>query len=155
MVFWGKNNQKVELKILNYEFPPTAFGYNKDLANDWIEIGINIESDFGTYSHTSSIFVIYEIESLIAWLNKLSKNIRVEKLWNRTIEDYFEFELLNSYNANEKNIKIIFREGQKYYIEFIADNKLLHIYAKQLSSELKFLLRTYKAIKLLYKLIQT
>ena len=150
----GKNNQKVEFKILNYEFPPTAFGYNKDLANAWIETGINIESDFGIFSQISS-FLIYEIENLIFWLSELSKNKQVEKIWNKIIEDYFVFELLNQCNSNKKYIRIIFREEQKYYVEFVADNKLLYTYSKKLSSELDFLLKTYNSVKKLYKIIQT
>jgi hypothetical protein len=153
MVILGKNNQKFDMKILNYEVPPTAFGYNKDLATDWIEVEINIESNFGVYNQITS-FEIYEIENLIFWLRELSKNKQCEKTWEKTIEDYFVFELLNSYNANEKNIKIIFRERQKY-LEFVADNKLLYTYSKQLSSELRFLLKTYKLVKVLYKIIQT
>jgi hypothetical protein len=152
MLFYGKNNQKVGITILNYEFPPTAFGYDKEIANDWLEIKISIESNFGNYSHTSSIFLVNEIENLIYWLNCLSQNNNVEEYF-RSIEEYFEFKLVNSYKDKEKRIKIKFKEEKGSYVEFLANNKLLRKYAKELSSELKFLFDTYKSIIKLYKII--
>jgi hypothetical protein len=152
MTFYGENNQKVELSIVNYEFPPTAFGYNKDTSDDWLEIKINIESNLGRYNHTSSIFLLYEFENLIYWLDRLSKNFEVDK-WYRTVEEYFEFELLNGYDKKEKRFKIIIKENKGCYIECLANNRKLHKYVKELSFELNFLFSTYKAIKKLHNII--
>jgi hypothetical protein len=151
------NNQEIGIEIINYEYPPTSFGYNNtehDGSDDWIYVKINIKSDFGNYEHTSPIFQIFEIENLINWLDRLSKNKPVKNVCVTTIEDYFLFELLNKYNDKEKRIKISFKEEKGSYVEFVANNKILHKYSKELLSELNFLHDTYKSIKKLYKILQ-
>jgi len=154
MIFYGINNQKVEIAIINYEVPPTSFGYNNeehDGFDDWLEIKVNIISDFGNYDHISSIFLIYEVENLIYWLDKLSKNKQTRNNCVTTTEDYFYFELLNKYNDKVKRFKIFFKEKEDSYVECFANNKELRKYSKELSYELNFLFSTYKAIKILFK----
>jgi hypothetical protein len=154
MIFYGINNQKVEITIINYEVPPTSFCYNNvehDGFDDWLEIKVNIISDFGNYDHISSIFLIYEIENLIYWLDKLSKNKQTKNNCVTTTEDYFEFVLLNRYNDKEKRFKIFFKEKKDSYVECLANNKRLRKYSKELLYELDFLFCTYKAIKTLFK----
>jgi len=156
MVFNGINNQEIELKIVNYELPPTSFGYNNvehNGSDDWINVKVKIKSDFGNYEHTSSIFLLNEIDYLIYWLDRLSKNKPVKNKCVTSIEDYFIFELLNKYNDKEKRIKISFKEDKGGYVECLANNKMLHKYSKELLTELKFLYNTYKSIKKLYKII--
>jgi hypothetical protein len=155
MIFYGIDNQEVEIRIINYEYPPTGFGYNNTYHGeyeDFLEIEVRIISNYGNYSHNSSIFMIYELQNLINWLEKLSKNKFIENKYF-TVEDYFAFELLNKYNEKEKRFKILFREGKWNYVECIADNKRLSKYVKELSSELYFLFKTYKTIKKLYEII--
>jgi len=157
MVFYGINNQEIGIKIINYEVPPTSLGYNNIEHNgfdDWIETKINIKSDFGNYEHTSSIFLLNEIDYLIYWLDRLSKNKPIKNKCVTTIEDYFLFELLNKYNDKEKRIKISFKEEKGSYLECIANNKMLHKYSKELLSELNFLHDTYKSINKLYKILK-
>jgi len=156
MVFYGINNQEIEIKIINYEFPPTSFGYNNvehDGFDDWINVKVSIKSDFGNYEHTSSIFLLYELENLIYWLKKLSKNKPSKNESVTTIEDYFLFELINKYKDKEKRIKIKFKEKEGSYIEILASNKILRKYYKELLSELNFLHKTYKSIRKLYKIL--
>jgi len=156
MIFYGINNQEIEITIINYEVPPTSLCYNNvdhDGFDDWLEVKINIKSDFGNYDHISSIFLIFEIENLIYWLDKLSQNKQTKNDCVTTIEDYFKFELLNKYNDKEKRFEIFFKEKKESYVECLANNKELRKYSRELSYELDFLYRTYESVNELYRKI--
>lgn len=104
MIFKGINNQFLEFKIDNYEFPEEESDY---YDSNWLEIKMIVKSDLGNWETIDPALLTHEFESLIDWFDKLSKNEKVENELMDFIEPNIAFELLNNDNQ-VKRIRISF-----------------------------------------------
>ncbi|TKG97033.1 hypothetical protein EYV94_00990 [Puteibacter caeruleilacunae] len=143
MIFNGINNQSVEFKVVNYQFPALR---DKDYDGNWLTIYLNVKSEFGDWQVTDPLLLTWEIEDLIEWLMILSRNEKPEYLHQEFIEPNLSFHLLSDSNNAIKEIKILFQlecvpknvDGDKeYFVIFEANNEELKRIAEDLEKELE------------------
>ena len=171
MKFECINNQFVEISILGYECP-----LRKDSdrwEKNWLSVQFNVKDNKKNWNKTDPVITTFELQRLIDWLNTISEN----KAYKRTLSsgqvmefktiDFTErnlsFELINDFDSNIKQIKIIFRgeikpindtgtefskefcfkeeldpiiEEAEYSIELNATNDQLKKYSEELEIEL-------------------
>jgi hypothetical protein len=139
MTFTGIDNQTVELKITNYQYPDINDG---DWDGNWLNIYLNVKSKVGHWQTVDPSLTTWEVQDLVNWLDTLSKNSRPEYTSMSFTEPNLSFELLNGFNADKKTFKIKFNlefrpqsatDDKEYFVDVIADNFEL----KRLSIELR------------------
>lgn len=139
MTFNGIDNQAVELKITNYQYPDINDG---DWDGNWLNIYLNVKSKVGHWQTVDPSLTTWEVQELINWFATLSKNSRPEYTDMSFTEPNLSFELLNDFNADKKAVRIKFNleskpqsviDDKEYFVDIIADN----IELKRISTELK------------------
>ena len=142
MVIEGINNQSVEIRVNNYQFPETD---DRDYDGNWLNIYLNVESELGNWQTVDPSLLTWEIQELIDWLVQLSKNEKPK--WKEIvfIEPNLSFHLMNSHDDLKKKIKIEFnlesrprsaKEDDECFVEFIASNTELKNISNGFRSEL-------------------
>jgi len=143
MIINGVNNQTVEFKIINYQFPASR---DKEYDGNWLTIYLNVNSHFGNWQVTDPSLLTWEIEELIGWFRILSINTKPEYTYQEFIEPNLSFHLLNNFNDSVKQIKISFdlesrpksaEVDKEYFVIFEANNNDLKGIANDLEKELK------------------
>lgn len=143
MIIKGINNQTVELRIMNYQFPGTS---NRDYDGNWLNIYLKVDSELGKWQTIDPSLLTWEVEELINWLHTLSNNIVPENKLLEFLEPNLSFELLSTPTDSVKQFKFIFQlesrpksanEEDEYYVIFEANQEYLNQLANDLSSELK------------------
>ena len=143
MIFKGVNNQAVELRIHNYEFPNTL---DKEYDGNWLRIYLNVKSDLGNWQTIDPSLLTYEVQKLVEWFRCIADNKEPEYIEQEFIEPNIAFYLLNSYLQDEKQIKIKFdlesrpqsaKDDIEYYVILKADRNELNRIATELEQELK------------------
>ena len=142
MIFTGIEGQTVELIITNYQFPEEN---NSDWDGNWLNIYLNVKSNAGHWQTVDPSLTTWEVQELIDWFDKLSKNSRPEYTDMSFTEPNLSFELLSEPGAIEKTIKIKFEMESRplsatddidYYVDIIADNDELKRLSAGLQNEL-------------------
>ena len=151
MVIEGINNQRVEIRVNNYQFPETN---DRDYDGNWLNIYLNVKSELGNWQTVDPSLLTWEVQELIDWLDQLSKNEKPKWKNMEFIEPNLCFHLMNSHDDLKKKIKIEFKlesrprsanEDDEYFVEFIASNENLKNIANGFRSELsKFPVRLKK-----------
>lgn len=145
MIFKGVNDQSVELKITNYQFPETT---DRDWDGNWLNIYLKVKSDLGHWQTIDPALTTWEVQEIIDWLTNLSENKEPEWKELRFTEPNLFLELINIPTDDIKRIRIKFglefksqsaKENREYFIEIEADNQEL----SRLSAELKDELMKY------------
>ena len=143
MKFNCEDNQTVELKIHNYQFPDSL---DKEYDGNWLNIYLKVESKVGHWQTIDPSLLTWDITELIKWFRRLvyiDKTITKEKEF---IEPNISFYLLNELTDQEKIIKIKFdlesrpksaKEEIEYSVIFIADKTELERIAYELETELQ------------------
>ena len=145
MIINGIDDQLLELRITNYEFPENNDG---DWDSNWLNIYIKVNSKFGNWQTIDPSLTTWEVKKIIEWfidlsINKKPKNSRLD-----FTEPNLTFELKNASIDQIKSIHIFFdlesrpksaAENQEYYIEILVDNNEL----KRIASELQIELSKY------------
>lgn len=143
MIFNGLDNESVELKIHNYQFPESP---DRQEDGNWLYIHLVIKSAQGHWQTIDPSLLTWEVESLVEWFHDLGKKAKPDCLQQEFIEPNISFHLLNSYLDDQKLIKIKFdlesRPGSAkdeidYFVTFKADEKELHRIASELKQELQ------------------
>lgn len=142
MIFTGIENQTVELKIINYQYPEI----NDDNWDDnWLNIYLNVKCKVGHWQTVDPSLTTWEVQELINWFDKLSKNSRSKYTNMLFTEPNLSFELLNDYKADSKTFRIKFNleprpqsasDDKEYFVDFVADNNELKRISMALKSEL-------------------
>jgi hypothetical protein len=144
MTFFGVDNQTVELKITNYQYPEINDG---DWDGNWLNIYLIVKSNVGHWKTVDPSLTTWEVQSLIDWFDTLSNNLRPENIDIGFTEPNLSFELLSDFNTN-KTFRIKFNlelrpqsasDDKDYFVDVVADNFEL----KRLSAELKNELNKY------------
>jgi len=142
MIIEGTNNQTVEIRIANYQFPNTN---DREYDGNWFNIYLNVKSDLGNWETIDPSLLTWEVQALIDWFYQLSRNEKPKWLQQEFIEPNLSLHLLNSYDDLKKRFKIEFRlesrpvsakEDDEYFVEFHASNSKLADMAKELRKEL-------------------
>lgn len=142
MTFTGIDNQTVELKITNYQFPDN----DGDWDGNWLNIYLNVKSKVGDWQTVDPSLTTWEVQSLIDWFDTLSKNSSPKYVDMKFIEPKLSFQLLTDFNSDKKTFRIKFNsrpqsatELKEYFVDVVANNLEL----KRISTELKNELNKY------------
>ncbi|WP_394992200.1 hypothetical protein [Emticicia sp.] len=149
MTFFGIDNQTVELEITGYEFPEISVAeFESD--DNWLNISLNVKSNFGNWSTVYPSLTTSDVEKLINWFDTLSKNVQSGRTCLSFIEPNLLFELFNEFNSDKKMIRINFDLefrppyvtlidldfDKEYFVDICADNLELKKIAIELKKEL-------------------
>lgn len=143
MIIKGVDNQSVELRIVNYEFPASR---DKEYDGNWLTIYLNVKSKFGNWQVTDPSLLTWEVEELINWIRTLSINKNPDYTEQEFIEPNLSFHLLNNYSYSIKQIRINFDlesrpksadDDKEYFVILEANNNDLERIAIDLEKELK------------------
>ena len=142
MIFKGLNNQTVEIKITNYQFPETQ---DKEWDGNWLNIYLKVISDFGHWQTTDPALTTWDMQKIIDWLIGLSKNEKPKWVDLGFTEPNLSFELLNQESDNPKLIRIKFnfefrpksaKNDVDYFVDIEVNNNELELLALDLKKEL-------------------
>jgi hypothetical protein len=144
MTFWGIDNQTVEIEITGYQFPEITVAESLS-ADNWLNIALNVKSNFGNWSTVYPSMTTADVEKLINWFDKLSKNINPGRTFLSFIEPNLFFELFNEFDSDKKMIRINFDlEFRPPYItlidfdkEYFVDIRPNNLELKKIAIELK------------------
>lgn len=141
MIFKGVNNQSVELRITNYEFPKIT---NCEYDSNWLLIYLNVKSDCGNWKTSHPSLLTGDVKRIIRWFNELSENKQTENSLD-FLEPNIAFELLE-YGADKKRIKIFFDlesrpqntdDKKEYFVDCEMNNSTLKKIAADLQKEVE------------------
>ena len=152
MTFTGIDNQTVEFRITNYQFPDNTEG---DWDGNWLLIYLKVKSNVGNWQTIDAQLTTWEVKQLINWFDDLTNDSKPEYTDLSFTEPNLSFELLNEFNTVIKSFKIKFdlesrpqsaMDDKEYFVEVEADFKEL----KRLASELQNELNAYPERKPVY-----
>ena len=146
MNFSGIENQSVELKIVNYEFPNNKNG--DDYDNNWLNVFIKVDSKVGKWQTVDPSLLTWEVMELITWFSYLSENRKVRYELLEFIEPNLSFELISKYDSEIKIIRIHFKlelrpQSASDDIEYFIDCELNKDDLKQIAADLSKELEKY------------
>jgi hypothetical protein len=142
MIIEGTNNQSVEIKIINYQFPDIAYNI---YDSNWLNIYLNVKSNLGNWQTIDPSLLTKEVQDLIFWFENLARNEKPKWLDQEFTEPNLAFYLLNSHKSAIKKIKIVFSlesrpnpadDSKEYFVEFHASNSKLIEIANEFRYEL-------------------
>ena len=142
MIFKGIDDQTVELKITNYQFPENKDG---DWDGNWLNIYLKVDSKLGKWQTIDPSLTIWEVQEIIDWFDKLSADKEPEFRLMTFTEPNLSFELLNEPTNNTKLIRIKFdlecrpksaSDDKEYFVVISADKDELLTIKKGLKDEL-------------------
>ena len=142
MILNGINNQTVEIKITNYQFPNET---DCDYDRNWLNIYLKVKSDVGNWQTIDPSLITWEVKEIIDWFNTLSKDLVPKDLELSFIEPNLSFELLENSNGSLKMFRINFNlesrpqsatDDKEYFVDCLADNQELKRIADELKTEL-------------------
>lgn len=145
MTFFGIDNQTVELRITNYQYPEITAG---DWDGNWLNIYLNVKSKVGNWQTVDPSLTTWEVQTLINWFHDLSINKKPEYNDQEFTEPNLSFELLNTFDSSEKKFRIKFNleskpksatDDKDYFVDCLADNNEL----LKISADLKVELEKY------------
>lgn len=140
MIFNGINDQSVELRIINYQFPEIT---NCEYDSNWLLMSLKVESHGGNWETVDPFLLVRELKTMIEWFEKLSNHVETDSNSLIFIEPNLEFKLIKKTKA-EKHIKIIFNLEPQYekahghrenFIYAVYNHKDLNLIVKQLKEE--------------------
>ena len=141
MEFTGISNQSVEIKIDSFDLDTEK---ERDNYNStWLNIYLNVKSDFGDWQRTEPILLPWEFKNIVKWLTDLANN-NVTKSVLQFIEPNLSFHLIDNDN-DLKKIQIVFTleskppladENIKYFVDCLLTNDELLEKATELKGEL-------------------
>lgn len=142
MIFTGVDNQTVEFKISNYQYPEITDG---SWDGNWLNIYLNVKSKVGNWQTVDPSLTTWEVQELINWFDILSKNSKPEYFEIGFTEPNLTFELLSNFNAEPKKIRIKFdlesrpqsaTDDKEYFVDIVADNLELKRISEDIENEL-------------------
>ena len=143
MVFNGINDQKIELNIINYQFPDHIDELYDQYDSNWLIVNVKVQSNFGNWEATDPALLTFDFEEMIEWFDNLSNNIEPKDDELIFTEPSFLLFLENSYEDDIKKIKIeldlelrIKGFSPECYVEIHANNDELEQISMDLRNEL-------------------
>ena len=143
MVFNGINNQKIELNIINYQYPDYIDELYDQFDSNWLIVNIKVLSNFGIWEATDPALLTRDFQQMINWFDNLSKNNEPNTTELIFTEPSFLLFLENSHDDMFKKIRIQFEMEFKFkgydqdcFIEIHANNEELARISNELRKEL-------------------
>ncbi len=142
MKFKGIDNQTVELKITNYQFPDNQDG---DWDGNWLNIYLKVDSKVGKWQTIDPSLTTWEVQKIIDWFDQLSADKEPEFRLMTFTEPNLSFELLNEPTENNKLIRIKFdlecrpksaTDDKEYFVDISAEKDELITIKERLNDEL-------------------
>lgn len=139
----GIDNQSVELKITNYQFPTSL---DRDWDGNWLSIYLKVDSKVGKWQTLDPSLTTWEVQELIDWFNGLSNDSKPDLIDKEFTEPNLSFCLLSDFKLSKKQIRIKFDlecrpksavEDKEYFVDFELDNSELKRIASDLIAELR------------------
>ena len=142
MIFKGINNQTVEFRITNYEFPEIT-----DCENDsnWLLVYLNVKSKCGNWQTIDPSLLVRDLKGIVEWFEKLTNNIEPESDSLVFMEPDLEFELIKN-QLDVKTVRIKFDlesrpqnadDEKEYFVDCEMDNSELKRVTQELKRELE------------------
>jgi len=141
MIFYGIDNQTVDFRITNYEFPKIS---NDEYDDNWLLIYLEVESKFGNWQTIDPSLLTWEVKELIDWFNILLQGKQPKHIDLNFMEPDLSFELLENVNEFAKyrinfdlESKLQSAKGyEEYYVDCLADKQELKRIVEELEKEL-------------------
>lgn len=142
MILNGIENQKVELRIHNYQFPDST---DKDYDGNWLHIYLKVESKAGNWQTIDPSLLTWEVQEIIDWFKDLSQDNEPKNIELNFIEPNLSFKLMNKVKSQTKLIRINFdlesrpksaKDEVEYYVDFCLTNFELEKTAKEFEIDL-------------------
>ena len=142
MIINGINNQLVELRIVNYEFPKNN---SCEYDSNWLMIYLKVRSEFGNWETLDPSLLTWEVEEIINWFEKISNNENLNSNFLNFLEPNLEFELKSSENE-KKIIRLFFdlesrpksaNDEKDYFVDFELTNQEISTLKTNLKRELE------------------
>ncbi|PTX62964.1 hypothetical protein C8N46_102365 [Kordia periserrulae] len=142
MIFKGINDQTVEFRITNYQFPEiTDCKYD----SNWLLVYLKVKSDCGNWETVAPSLLTRDLKEIIEWFEKLSNDIETDSDSLVFIEPNLEFELIKN-QSDLKTVRIKFDlesrpksadDEKEYFVDCEMDNAELKKVAEELIMESK------------------
>ncbi len=144
MIFYGIDNQTVEFRINNYQFPQNDEG---DWDSNWLNIYLKVDSNLGKWQTIDPSLTTWEFKELIEWFNQVSENS--DRPGNTVLtftEPNLSFEYIQKLASGEGVIRIRFdlesrpksaTDDSTYFVDIHANNQELRRIITTLDSELQ------------------
>jgi len=141
MIFNGIDNQTVELRITNYQFPDKKC---EDWDGNWLLIYLNVKSNVGHWQTIDPSLTTWEVKELIDWFTDLSNNKILKNKCLVFTEPNLSFEHIG-YRKHKCLIKLRFAlesrpqsttNDKEYFVDFEFDSKEIKQVAVDLTNEL-------------------
>lgn len=142
MVFHGINNQTVELRIANYQFPEIT---NCEYDSNWLLIYLKIKSDCGNWQTIDPSLLVGDVKEIIEWFEKISQNETLKYKCLDFMEPNLAFELIKT-RMDFKTVRIKFDldsrpksadDGKDYFVDCELNNSELLKVIEGLKNELQ------------------
>ena len=142
MTLNGVENQKVEIKIHNYQFPDST---DKEYDGNWLHIYLKVESIVGNWQSIDPSLITWEVQEIINWFKDLSQDKEPKNTDLDFIEPNLSFRLMNDVNNPKKTIRVAFdlesrpksaKDEIDYFVEFCLKNAELEKAAKDFELDL-------------------
>ena len=142
MIFKGINNQTVEFKITNYQFPEIS---DCEYDSNWLLVYLKVKSEYGNWETIDPSLLVKDLKDIIEWFEQLSNDIETDSDSLVFMEPNLEFELIKN-QSDLKTVRIIFdlesrpqnaNDNKEYYVDCEMDNAELKKVAKELTKELE------------------
>ena len=142
MIFNGIDNQIVEIKITDYQFPRET---DDDWDKNWLSIYLKVKSNFGNWQTIDPSLTTWEVRELINWFDTLSRNLTPNYLVLNFTEPNLSFKILDNSKQSLRMFRINFNlelrpqsatNDKEYFVDCLADNQELKRIADELRMEL-------------------
>lgn len=142
MIFKGVDNQFVEFKVLNYQFPEIT---DCEYDSNWLLIYLKVNSHCGDWESVDASLLVSELMDLTEWFENLVNNKEMISNSLSFIEPNLRFELIEN-SKDLKTVRMSFDlesrppnadDSKDYFIDFKFNNTELIKIIEELKSELK------------------
>jgi hypothetical protein len=99
MILRGINDQTVEFKITNYQYPEINDG---DWDGNWLLIYLKVKSDLGNWQSHDPSLTTWEVKELIGWLTDLANNEKLRCNPIEFTEPNLSFEYLETIDRDKR-----------------------------------------------------
>ncbi|WP_077406059.1 WapI family immunity protein [Cellulophaga omnivescoria] len=142
MIFKGINDQTVEFRITNYQFPEIT---DCEYDSNWLLIYLNVKSDCGNWQTVDPSLLVGDVKEIIEWFKKISQNETPKYKCLNFIEPNLEFELIKL-GIDFKTVRIKFNlesrpkstdDKRDYFVDCKMNNSELYKVIEGLKKELQ------------------
>jgi len=103
MIFNGINDQSVELRVINYQFPEIT---NCEYDSNWLLMFLKVESRDGNWEIVDPFLLVRELKTMIDWFEKLSHDVETDSSSLMFIEPNLEFKLIKKKPKQKSILKL-------------------------------------------------